>query len=345
MTETRQIVLAARPEGEPGPEHFRLETATLPALAEGQFRVRLIWMSLDPYMRGRMSAAKSYVPPIAVGAPMQAGAVAEVAESRHPGFVAGDVVFGYFPWAEQAVTDGAGVTKVDPKAAPLSAWLGVLGMPGFTGWIGLNRVARGKAGETIVVSAATGAVGSMVCQLAKARGMRVIGVAGGAAKCARAVLDYGADACLDHRGAPDARALSKAIAEQAPDGVDVYFENVGGKTLEAVLPRMNDHGRIALCGAIAWYSGAESPPPLPPVWQTILVKRLTVQGFIVTDHQAHYPEFLAEVLPMVGAGRIRWAETVAEGLGSAPAAFLSLLRGGNDGKQLVRIGADPEAAA
>lgn len=344
MTETRQIVLAARPEAEPGPDHFRLETVALPPLADGQFRVRLVWMSLDPYMRGRMSAAKSYVPPIEVGAPMQAGAVAEVMESRHTGFAPGDVVFGYFPWAEAAITDGADVMKVDPAAAPLAAWLGVLGMPGFTGWVGLNRIAGVKAGETIVVSAATGAVGSLVCQLARARGMRVIGVAGGAAKCARAVLDYGADVCLDHRTAPDARALSKAIAENAPDGVDVYFENVAGKTLEAVLPRMNPHGRIALCGAIAWYSGVDNPPPLPPVWQTILVKRLKVQGFIVTDHQAHYPEFLAEVLPMVGAGKVRWAETVAEGLESAPAAFLSLLRGGNDGKQLVRIGADPGAA-
>jgi hypothetical protein len=344
MTHTRQIVLADRPEGEPGPDHFRLETIALPALADGQFRVRLVWMSLDPYMRGRMSAAKSYVPPIEIGAPMQAGAVAEVMESRHAGFAPGDVVFGYFPWAEQAISDGAGVMTVDPAAAPLPAWLGVLGMPGFTAWVGLNRIAEGKAGETIVVSAATGAVGSLVCQLAAAKGMRVIGVAGGPGKCARAVLDYGAAVCLDHRAAPDAKTLSRALAEQAPNGVDVYFENVGGKTLEAVLTRMNPHGRIALCGAIAWYSGVENPPPLPPVWQTILTRRLQVQGFIVTDHQAHYPTFLAEVLPMVGAGKVRWAETVAEGLEAAPSAFLSLLRGGNDGKQLVRIGAGPGAA-
>lgn len=345
MTETRQIVLAARPEAQPGPEHFRLETVALPPPADGQIRVRIIWMSLDPYMRGRMSAAKSYVPPIAVGAPMQAGAVAEVMESRHPKFAPGDVVMGYFPWSDMALSDGAGVMKLDRGAVPLSAWLGVLGMPGFTSWVGLNRIAEGKAGETIVVSAATGAVGSLVCQLAKARGMRVIGVAGGSAKCARAVLDYGADACLDHRAAPDARALSRAIAEQAPGGVDVYFENVGGKTLEAVLPRMNDHGRIAVCGMIAWYSGTDAPPPLPPAWQLILTRRLRVQGFIVTDHQAQYPAFLAEVAPMVGAGAIRWQETVAEGLEAAPGAFLSLLAGGNDGKQLVRVGADPGAGA
>ena len=345
MTQTRQIVLASRPETAPGAEHFRLETTTLPPLADGQIRVRLIWMSLDPYMRGRMSAAKSYVPPIAIGAPMQAGAVAEVMESRHRRFRAGDVVLGHFPWADQALSDGAGVMTLDRAAAPLAAWLGVLGMPGFTGWVGLNRIANAQPGETIVVSAATGAVGSMVCQLAKARGLRVIGVAGGSAKCARAVLDYGADVCLDHRGAADARALSRAIAESAPDGVDVYFENVGGKTLEAVLPRMKDHGRIAVCGMIAWYSGAEAPPPLPPAWQLILTRRLRVQGFIVTDHQAHFPEFVAEVAPMVGAGAIRWHETVAEGLDRAPAAFLSLLSGGNDGKQLVRVGADPAGAS
>jgi len=344
MTHSRQIVLAARPTGEPAPQHFRLETVALPPLAEGQMRVRIVWMSLDPYMRGRMSAAKSYAAPIEVGAPMQAGAVAEVMESRLARFAPGDVVLGYFPWSDMALSDGAGVMKLDRAAAPLSAWLGVLGMPGFTGWVGLNRIAEAKAGETIVVSAATGAVGSLVCQLAKARGLRVIGVAGGSAKCARAVLDYGADACLDHRGATDARALSRAIAEQAPGGVDVYFENVGGKTLEAVLPRMNDHGRIAVCGMIAWYSGAEAPPPLPPAWQLILTRRLRVQGFIVTDHQAHYPEFLAEVAPLVGKGAVRWQETVAEGLENAPAAFLSLLSGGNDGKQLVRVGADPAGA-
>lgn len=344
MTHSRQIVLAARPDAAPGPEHFRLESVALPPLAEGQMRVRIVWMSLDPYMRGRMSAAKSYAAPIEVGAPMQAGAVAEVMESRHPKFAPGDVVLGYFPWSDMAVSDGAGVMKLDRAAAPLSAWLGVLGMPGFTGWVGLNRIAEAKAGETIVVSAATGAVGSLVCQLARARGLRVIGVAGGAAKCARAVAEYGADVCLDHRAAPDARTLGRQIAEAAPGGVDVYFENVGGKTLEAVLPRMNDHGRIAVCGMIAWYSGAEAPPPLPPAWQLILTRRLRVQGFIVTDHQAHYPAFLAEVAPLVGKGAVRWQETVADGLENAPAAFLSLLSGGNDGKQLVRVGADPAGA-
>lgn len=341
MTTARQIVLAARPAAEPGPEHFRLEPTELPDPPEGRMLVRIIWMSLDPYMRGRMSAAKSYVPPIEIGAPMQAGAVAQVVASGLPGFRPGDVVVGYFPWADYALSDGAGVMKVDPAAAPLSAWLGVLGMPGFTGWVGLNRIAEAKAGETIVVSAATGAVGSLVCQLARRKEMRVIGVAGGGAKCARAVQDYGAHVCLDHRATADARALSAELKDAAPDGVDVYFENVAGKTLEAVLSRMNVHGRIALCGAIAWYSGVATPPPLPPVWQTILTRRLRVQGFIVTDHQTHFPEFLSEVAPLVGAGEIRWQETVADGLEQAPGAFIGLLRGANDGKQLVRVGADP----
>ncbi len=342
MTQTtRQILLASRPEAEPGPENFRLETLTLPDPGPGEVLVRVIWLSLDPYMRGRMSAAKSYVPPIEVGAPMTAGCVAEVLASGEGTLRPGDLVEGRMPWAEHALVPVADVRRIERGAAPLAAWLGVLGMPGMTAWTGLNRIAEGKAGETIVVSAATGAVGSLAAQLARRKGMRVIGVAGGAAKCATAVADYGCHACLDHRAAPDARALSEQIRQAAPDGVDVYFENVGGKTLEAVLPRMNIHGRIAVCGLIAWYSGADNPPPLPPAWRTILTRRLRVEGFIVFDHYAHTPEFLAEVQPLVAAGGIKWRETVAEGLDTAPAAFMGLLKGQNDGKQLVRIGPDP----
>ena len=339
--QTRQIVLASRPEAEPGPENFRMEQTTLPAPGPGEVLVRVIWMSLDPYMRGRMSAAKSYVPPIEVGAPMTAGCVAEVIASGDAGLKPGDLVEGRMAWAEHSLVPVSEVKRIDPAAAPLAAWLGVLGMPGMTAWTGLNRIAQAKAGETIVVSAATGAVGSLAAQLARRKGMRVIGVAGGPDKCARAVADYGCHVCLDHRAAPDARALSDQIRQAAPDGVDVYFENVGGKTLEAVLPRMNIHGRIAVCGTIAWYSGVDNPPPLPPVWRTILTRRLRIEGFIVFDHYAHTPEFLAEVQPLVAAGEIRWRETIAEGLDNAPAAFIGLLQGKNDGKQLVRIGADP----
>jgi NADPH-dependent curcumin reductase CurA len=336
MTQCRTYHLAARPSGEPGPEHFDLRHSTLPAPAEGEVALRILWMSLDPYMRGRMSAAKSYVDPFEVGGPLQAGCIAEVIDSRSPRLQPGDVVMGYLPWATHAISPAKGLLKLDPTAAPLQAWLGVLGMPGLTAWVGLNVIARAQPGETIFVSAATGAVGSLVCQLARAKGLRVIGCAGGAEKCALAVADYGAEICLDHR-AGDARALSRQLAEAAPDGVNIYFENVGGKVLESVLPRMANFGRIALCGMIAWYSDATGAAPLPFGWNAILTKRLGVEGFIVTDHQARAPEFLAEVLPMVQSGQIRWHETIAEGLEAAPGAFVSMLRGGNMGKQLVRL--------
>jgi NADPH-dependent curcumin reductase CurA len=337
MKVCRTIHLADRPEAEPGPQHFELRESTLPEPAEGEVLLRGLWMSLDPYMRGRMSAAKSYVAPFEVGAPLEAGVVAEVIESRNPRFRPGDTVLGYLPWATHALSSGKGLLKLDPGAAPLQAWLGVLGMPGLTAWVGLNVIAGAQPGETIVVSAATGAVGSLVCQLAREKGMRVIGVAGGPDKCAQAVAEFGAEICLDHR-AHDGRALSRALAEAAPEGVQVYFENVGGKVLEAVLPRMGIGGRIALCGMIAWYNDITGAAPLPFAWNAILTRRLRVEGFIVTDHQARAPEFLAEVLPMVQSGQIRWHETIAEGLESAPGAFVSMLRGGNKGKQLVRLG-------
>lgn len=342
MTQTRQILFAARPTGEPGPEHFNLVSATLPAPGPGQVLLRVIWLSLDPYMRGRMNAAKSYTPPYEIGQPLTAGAVAEVLVSNFDGLVPGDLVVGSMAWAEHAIANGKDLQKIARDAAPLSAWLGVLGMPGMTAWTGLHRIAHAKPGETAVISAATGAVGSLAAQLAKRHGMRVIGVAGGPEKCARAVADYGCDVCLDHRAAPDAATLSAQIAAAAPNGVDVYFENVAGKTLEAVLPQMNTFGRIALCGMIAWFHGiGDAPPILPPVWRKLLTSRMKVEGFIVFDHWAHYPEFLAEVAPLVQSGAVRWQETVANGLDAAPGAFIDLLRGAKDGKQVVRIGADP----
>lgn len=344
MTQQQRIVLAGRPQGDPGPEHFRLETAPLPDPGAGEFAVRIIWLSLDPYMRGRMDAGASYVDPVEVGAPMAGGAVGQVTASNNARFAVGDVVMGYFGWVSAAISDGTGVRKLDPSVAPISTALGVLGMPGLTAWAGLTRVAEAQPGETVVISAATGAVGSVAGQLAKARGMTVIGVAGGAEKCAYAVDTLGFDACLDHRAAPDARALSSAIKEAAPQGIDVYFENVGGKTLQAVIPRMNQGGRIAVCGMIAWYSGVAegSAAPLPFVWRSILVKRLRVQGFIVTDYQQDTGAFVKEAAPMLADGRIQYRETVAEGLENAPAAFLDMLKGGNFGKQLVRVGPDPD---
>ncbi len=344
MTQTlKRIVLAARPEGVPTADNFRLEEQPMPKPGPGQFLVRTIWLSLDPYMRGRMSAAKSYAKPVEVGAVMEAGCVGEVIASNHKGFAAGDLVVGPIGWASHGLSDGTMMMKVDASIAPISTAVGVLGMPGLTAWVGLNDIAGAQPGETIVVSAATGAVGSLVGQLARQKGMRVIGVAGGAEKCAYAEAELGYDICLDHRAAPDAASLSALIAAAAPDGVDVYYENVGGKTLEAVLPLLNTHGRIALCGMIAWYSGenVRDAMLLPAAWGAILRQRLKVQGFIIFDHYDRRPAFLAEVAPLVKSGAIKYRETVTDGLENAPEAFLQLLRGQNFGKQLVRVGPDP----
>jgi NADPH-dependent curcumin reductase CurA len=343
MTETmKSVTLAERPSGQPTPQTFRLETAPIPTPGEGEVLVRTLWLSLDPYMRGRMDESKSYAKPVPIGGVMEGEVVAEVIASHHPGFAVGEIVAGRVGWTTHAVSDGRGLRKIDPSIAPLSTALGVLGMPGHTAWVGLNDILAAEPGETIVVSAATGAVGSLVCQLAKLKGMRVIGVAGGAEKCAYAVKTLGCDACLDHRAYDDAASLSAALAEAAPDGIHCYYENVGGKTLEAVLDRISDHGRIAVCGMISWYSGrglAEAMP-LPRAWRAILTKRLRVQGFIIFDHNDRRDAFLAEVAPMVQAGKIVFRETVAEGIEAAPEAFLSLLEGGNFGKQLVRIASE-----
>ncbi|WP_299358884.1 NADP-dependent oxidoreductase [uncultured Paracoccus sp.] len=343
MTRTRQIVLASRPQGSATRDNFRLEQVDLPQPGPGEVAVRLIWMSLDPYMRGRMDAARSYAPAVEVDAPMQAGAVAQVTASNSDRFAVGDIVVGNMPWSEAAVVPADGLRRVDPAHGPIQHALSVLGMPGMTAWVGLTRIAPTKPGDTVLVSAATGAVGSVAGQIARSRGLRVIGVAGGPEKCRYAEQELGYDACLDHR-AGDADALSAAIQAAAPDGVDVYFENVGGKTLQAVLPHMNDFGRIAVCGAIAWYDGKnlDQAPPLPAVWVQILRRRLNVRGFIVFDHADAQGEFVAEVAPLVASGAITIRETVADGLDAAPEAFLGLLRGENFGKQLVRVGPDPQ---
>lgn len=342
MTRTRQIVLASRPQGSATTDNFRLEEVALPEPGAGEVAVRLIWMSLDPYMRGRMDDARSYAPPVQLNAPMQAGAVAQVTASGSDRFAVGDIVMGNMPWAEAAVLPADGLRRVDPGHGPIQRSLSVLGMPGMTAWVGLTKIAPTKPGDTVLISAATGAVGSVAGQIAKARGLRVIGVAGGAEKCRFAERELGYDACLDHR-AGDAHTLSAAMKAAAPDGIDVYFENVGGKTLEAVIPRMNDFGRIAVCGAIAWYDGKnfDQALPLPSVWVQILRRRLNVRGFIVFDHADAQDDFVAEIAPLVAADRITIRETVADGLDAAPEAFLGLLRGENFGKQLVRIGPDP----
>lgn len=344
MTQMQRIVLASRPTGAPTLANFLLETGPVPVPGDGQIAVRVTALSLDPYMRGRMDDAKSYATPVPIGGTMEGGAVGQVITSSSTHFAPGDWVFGMFGWATHAVADAKLCRKLDP-ALPVTTALGVLGMPGFTGWFGLMEYGKPKAGETVVVAAATGPVGSMVGQIARARGCRVVGIAGGADKCAMAVADFGFDACIDHRAHDDAKSLRAALQAECPKGVDIYFENVAGKVLEAVLPLMNVGGRIPVCGMISWYNAGGlglnaggDKDQLPKMWRTILVNRLHVHGFIISDHWARFPEFMAEVAPMVADGRLRYAEDVAEGLAAAPEAFIGMLQGRNHGKQVVRVG-------
>ena len=332
MTRTNQrIVLASRPRGEISADNFRLEEAPVPPLAEGELLVKNHWLSLDPYMRGRMDDGKSYAQPQPLDKVMEGGSAGEVVESRHPDFKPGDTVVGRLGWQTWAVSNGAGLSKVDASRVPLSAYLGCVGMPGVTAWYGLKQIIAPKAGETVVVSAASGAVGSVVGQLAKAMGCRVVGVAGGPEKCRAVVEEFGFDACIDHRGGN----LRQALAEATPNGIDGYFENTGGEILDLVLARMNAFGRIAVCGLIAGYDG--QPIPVNNI-RAILVSRLKVQGFIISEHPQFWPPALAELGEMVATGRLRYRETVAEGLAAAPEALKGLLKGRNFGKQLVRLG-------
>lgn len=326
----RRIVLARRPKGNVTGDDFRLEEVPVPPLAQGEFLVRNRYLSLDPYMRGRMDDAKSYAKPVAVDEVMGGGTVGEVVESRHPGFAVGDRVLGPLGWQLFAVTGGAGVRKLESDAVPLTAWLGAVGMPGVTAWYGLNRILEPKAGQTLCVSAASGAVGSVVGQLAKAAGCRVVGIAGGERKCRLVTDDYGFDACVDYK----AGRLEEDLKAATPDGVDLLFENVGGTIMDSVLGRMNAFGRVALCGLIAGYNGQDIS--LHRV-RSILVNRLRIQGFIVSDHLDIWPRALEELGERVANGSLRYHETIAQGLEKAPEAFISLLSGGNLGKQLVKL--------
>ncbi len=333
----RRIVLAARPQGEPTPDHFRLETVPLPPLQDGQVRVRHRFLSLDPYMRGRMNEGRSYAEPQPLDEVMIGGTVGEVVESRHPRFAVGDEVVGMGGWQLYSVVDASqpgALRKVDTSRVPLSAYLGAVGMPGVTAWVGLTQIIEPQAGQTVVVSAASGAVGSVVGQLAKARGCRVVGIAGGPEKCAYVTGELGMDACIDHRLHTDLKAMSQALKAACPQGIDGYFENVGGMILDAVMLRMNAFGRIAVCGMIAGYNGQPLPMANPAL---ILVSRLKVQGFIVSEHMGLWPEALRELGEGVASGRIKGRETLAEGLEQAPEAFIGLLKGRNFGKQLVRL--------
>jgi len=337
MPTNRQIVLDNRPQGEATVSNFRLVTAETPALAEGQVLVRHHFLSLDPYMRGRMNDSKSYAASQPLGEVMIGGTVGEVAESKHPKYKVGDQVVGMGGWQEYSVVDAnqpGALRKVDTTHVPLSHYLGAVGMPGVTAWYGLVKIIEPKAGETVVVSAATGAVGSAFAALAKARGCRVVGIAGGPDKCAYAVNELHFDACIDYKLHKDMYSLAKALKEACPNGIDGYFENVGGMVLDAVLLRMNAFGRIAVCGMIAGYDGAPLPMANPAL---ILVNRLKVQGFIVSEHMEVWPEALTELGTLVGTGKLRPRETVAQGIASAPEAFMGLLRGRNFGKQLVKL--------
>jgi NADPH-dependent curcumin reductase CurA len=326
----QRIVLANRPRGNVTPENFRTEIVDLPELREGEVAVQNHYLSLDPYMRGRMSDAKSYAAPQELCATMIGGTAGKVVASRHTDFAPGDDVVGMLGWAEMGVADGAALRKVDVSVAPLPAYLGVLGMPGVTAWYGLNRIMKPIAGQTIVVSAASGAVGSAVGQLARMAGCRAVGIAGGPEKCAYVVDELGFDACVDYK----AGRLEADLIAATQNGVDAVFENVGGQVFDTTLTRMNAFGRVALCGLIAGYSGQAAPIHN---LRSILLNRLTVQGFIVTEHMEVWPQALAELSPLVASGQLKYRETVAAGLSSAPAAFIGLLQGHNFGKQLVRL--------
>ncbi len=333
----RRIVLASRPTGAATLENFRLETAPVPELAEGQALIRHQFLSLDPYMRGRMNEGKSYAAPQALNEVMLGEVVGEVVASRAPQLAVGDTVVCMGGWQEYSVVSATApfaYRKVDTGRIPASAHLGAVGMPGVTAWYGLNQICKPQAGETLVVSAASGAVGSMVGQLAKALGCRVVGIAGGPAKCAYVVDELGFDACVDYQAAGNSDALRALLGAAAPQGVDCNFENVGGWVLDAVLASMNAHGRIAVCGMISRYNGAAAPLSNPAL---ILTSRLHIQGFIVAEHLSLWPQALAELAAGVTQGRLRYRESIAEGIGSAPEAFLGLLQGRNFGKQLVRL--------
>ena len=337
MPRNQQIVLDNRPQGEAVASNFKLVAVDTPALKDGEVLVRHHFLSLDPYMRGRMNESKSYAASQGLGEVMIGGTVGEVVESRHPKYAVGDKVVGMGGWQEYSVVDGSAVgalRKADTTHVPLSHYLGAVGMPGVTAYYGLVKIIAPKAGNTVVVSAATGAVGSAFAALAKARGCRAVGIAGGPEKCRYAVEELGFDACIDYKEYSDVKALTKALKQACPDGIDGYFENVGGWIMDAVMLRMNAFSSIALCGMIAGYDGAPLPMSNPAL---LLINRMKIQGFIVSEHMEVWPEALKELGMLVGTGKLRPRESVAQGIAAAPEAFLGLLKGKNFGKQLVKL--------
>ncbi len=332
----RKIVLASRPEGAPQPGNFRLEASPAPLPREGEVLLRTLWLSLDPYMRGRMSAARSYAKPVEIGEPMVGGTVNEIVESRHPDFKPRDVVLGYVGWQEYAVANGAGLRKLDARRAPISTALGVLGMPGMTAYTGLLTIGQPKPDETVAVAAATGPVGSTVGQIAKIKGCRAVGIAGGKDKCRYLLDELGFDAAVDHRS----KNFPDELREACPKGIDIYFENVGGAVWDAVFPLLNDFARIPVCGLIAQYNMTElpaGPDRTPQLFRQVLTKRLSIRGFIVWDFASQAETFERDVATWLKQGKIKYKEDVVEGLENAPQAFLGLLQGKNFGKLLVRV--------
>lgn len=337
MPVNKQQILDNRPEGEAVASNFKLVTTETPALQDNQVLVRHHFMSLDPYMRGRMNDSKSYAQPQPLGQVMQGGTVGEVVESKHPKYAVGDKVVGFGGWQEYSVVDASqpgALKKVDTTHVPLSHYLGAVGMPGVTAWYGLVKIIAPKAGETVVITAASGAVGSAFGALAKARGCRVVGIAGGPDKCKYVTDELGFDACIDYRQHPDVKTMSAALKEACPNGIDGYFENVGGYIFDAVLLRANAFARVALCGMIAGYDGAPLPLANPAL---ILINRMKIEGFIVSEHMEVWPEALTELGTLVGTGKLKPRESIAQGIESAPEAFLGLLKGKNFGKQLVKL--------
>jgi NADPH-dependent curcumin reductase len=335
----RQVLLKRRPTGVPTPADFAVADAPLPDPGEGEVLVRGIYLSLDPYMRGRISGVRSYARPVEVGAVMEGRVVGEVRHSRDPNFREGDFVLGGSGWQLYSAVSGQGLLKLDPAEAPLSTALGVLGMPGLTAYVGIDEIGRPQRGETVVVSAASGAVGAVVGQLAKRAGARVVGIAGGADKCRWVEAELGFDACLDHRSAD----LGAALDQACPKGIDVYWENVGGAVQQAVFPWLNDFARMVMCGMVAEYNDVE-PRPGPNLISAVR-KRLRIQGFIVSDRSQRFAEYRAMAAPLLRSGELKYREDIVDGLDRAPEAFVGLLQGRNFGKLVVKLADDPTRGA
>ncbi|MCL6415394.1 NADP-dependent oxidoreductase [Aestuariirhabdus sp. Z084] len=336
----RQIVLAERPQGAPTSQNFKMESLPIPSPKEGELLLRTVFLSLDPYMRGRMNDAKSYADPVALGEVMVGGTVCRVVNSNCSGFNQGDWVLAYGGWQDYSISDGTGLVKLDPSIMPPSYALGVMGMPGLTAYMGLLDIGNPQPGETVVVAAATGAVGSLVGQIAKLKGCNVVGIAGGSEKCQYAEDELGFDRCIDHK----TDDLFVQLANACPEGIDVYFENVGGQVFDSVLPLLNSCARIPLCGLISQYNATElpqGPDRMPLLMGSLLVKRIKMQGFIVFDDYAHrYEEFSQAMTSWLKDGKLKYREDIAQGLENAPEAFMGLLQGNNFGKLIVRVGED-----